>query len=102
VIGVPESAGDDTAQLQRRASFDTRRTDRPLVTPEGRHCPPGGWSRMERQVVVAHLAGSSIVLIHPGSDDRKRNAAGRDGDLTGLIRPKISGQYGALRLGSGR
>ncbi len=31
-----------------------------------------------------------------------RNAAGRDGDLTGLIRPKISGQYGALRLGPGR
>ena len=30
------------------------------------------------------------------------NAAGRDGDLTGLIRPKISGQYGALRLGPGR
>jgi hypothetical protein len=31
-----------------------------------------------------------------------RNAAGRDGDLTGFIRPKISGQYGALRLGPGR
>ena len=30
------------------------------------------------------------------------HAAGRDGDLTGLIRPKISGQYGALRLGPGR
>lgn len=57
---------------------------------------------MERRVVVAHLAGSSILLIHPGSEDPKRNAAGRDGDLTGLIRPKISGQYGALRLGSGR
>ncbi len=64
--------------------------------------PPGGWSRMERQVVVAHLAGSSILLIHPGSEDPQRNAAGRDGDLTGLIRPKISGQYGALRLGPGR
>jgi hypothetical protein len=64
--------------------------------------PLGGWSRMERQVVVAHLAGSSILLIHPGSDDPQRNAAGRDGDLTGLIRPKISGQYGALRLGPGR
>jgi len=69
----------------------------------GRKLPrPGGWSRMERQVAVAHLAGSSILLIHPGSDDPQRNAAGRDGDLTGLIRPKISGQYGALRLGPGR
>jgi hypothetical protein len=57
---------------------------------------------MERQVDVAHLAGSSILLIHPGSEDPQRNAAGRDGDLTGLIRPKISGQYGALRLGPGR
>ena len=51
---------------------------------------------------MAHLAGSSILLIHPGSDDPQHNAAGRDGDLTGLIRPKISGQYGALRLGPGR
>ena len=57
---------------------------------------------MERRVVVTHRAGSSILLIHPGSDDPHDNAAGRDGDLTGLIRPKISGQYGALRLGSGR
>ena len=64
--------------------------------------PLGGWSRMERQVVVAHIAGSSILLIHPGSDDPQRNAAGRDGDLTGLISPTISGQYGALRLGPGR
>ncbi len=68
----------------------------------GAHRPLGGWSRMERRVVVTHPAGSSILLIHPGSDDPQRNAAGRDGDLTGLIRPKISGQYGALRLGSGR
>jgi hypothetical protein len=57
---------------------------------------------MERRVVVTHPAGSSILLIHPGSSDPSRNAAGRDGDLTGLIRPKISGQYGALRLGPGR
>jgi hypothetical protein len=135
----PESAGDDAALIQRKASFDTRRADRTLVMPEGRfpepstgtldasvaqrqsatftpwksegqhlpdargaNRPPGGWSRMERQVVVAHLAGSSILLIHPGSDDPQHNAAGRDGDLTGFIRPKISGQYGALRLGPGR
>ena len=32
----------------------------------------------------------------------RNNAAGRDGDLTGLISPKISGQYGALRLEPGR
>ena len=57
---------------------------------------------MERRVVVTHPAGSSILLIHPGSADPQRNAAGRDGDLTGLISPKISGQYGALRLGPGR
>ena len=131
-----ESAGDDAALIQRKASFDTRRADQ--VPPTGRSrsptgtcrirssaaerhahtvevggsappgCtgaklpPPGGWSRMERQVAVAHLAGSSILLIHPGSDDPQRNAVGRDGDLTGLIRPKISGQYGALRLGPGR
>jgi hypothetical protein len=57
---------------------------------------------MERQVDVAHLAGSSILLIHPGSDDPSHSAAGRDGDLTGFIRPTISGQYGALRLGPGR
>jgi hypothetical protein len=31
---------------------------------------------------------------------QRPNAAGRDGDLTGFIRPKISGQYGALRLGA--
>src|ERR1700722_20188342 len=68
----------------------------------GARRPLGGWSRMERQVVVAHLAGSSILLIHPGSNDPQHNAAGRDGDLTGFIRPKISGQYGALRLGPGR
>ena len=42
---------------------------------------------------------SSFTL---GLTDPQRNAAGRDGDLTGLIRPKISGQYGALRLGPGR
>src|ERR1700733_11253617 len=68
----------------------------------GAGCPLGGWSRMERQVDVAHLAGSSILLIHPGCDDPQHNAAGRDGDLTGLISPKIFGQYGALRLGPGR
>ena len=56
---------------------------------------------MERRVVVTHLAGSSILLIHPGSED-PNTAAGRDGDLTGLISPKISGQYGALRPGPGR
>ena len=68
----------------------------------GAHAPRhGGWSRMERRVVVTHPAGSSILLIHPGSAD-PHTAAGRDGDLTGLIRPKISGQYGALRLGPGR
>jgi len=27
------------------------------------------------------------------------DAAGRDGDLEGFIRPKISGRYGALRPG---
>ena len=53
---------------------------------------------MERRVVVTHPAGSSILLIHPGSQDL-HTAAGRDGDLTGLISPKISGQYGALRPG---
>jgi hypothetical protein len=67
----------------------------------GARRPLGGWSRMERRVVVTHLAGSSILLIYSGSEDPQRNAAGRDGDLTGLIRPKISGQYGALRLGPG-
>ena len=36
----------------------------------GTRCPRhGGWSRMERRVVVNHPAGSSIVLIHPGSSD---------------------------------
>ena len=107
-----ESAGDDAALIRRRASFDTRRADTTLVAPDGtgpgpllptepvRDRPPalgtlatsrphGGWSRMERRVVVTHPAGSSILLIH---------AAGRDGDLTGFIRPTISGQYGALRL----
>ena len=32
----PESAGDDAALIQRKASFDTGRADRALVTmPEG-------------------------------------------------------------------
>jgi hypothetical protein len=30
----PESAGDDAALIQRKASFDTRRADRALVLPE--------------------------------------------------------------------
>jgi len=32
----PESAGDDAALIQRKASFDTRRADRRLVMPQGR------------------------------------------------------------------
>jgi hypothetical protein len=108
----PESAGDDAALIQRKASFDTGRADRTLMMPEmvpgttnsaldasvaqrqsatltpwrseGQHlpdalgpsCPLGGWSRMERQVDVAHLAGSSILLIHPGSHDPQRSGEG--------------------------
>jgi hypothetical protein len=122
-IHGPESAGDDAALIQRKASFDTRRADQSLVAPDGtgpgplipsepvrvrpparsscirsstaeRHvhtvevggsappgctwgtsCPQhGGWSRMERRVVVTHPAGSSILLIHPGSTDPKHRS----------------------------
>src|SRR5580704_12183009 len=31
----PESAGDDAALIQRKASFDTRRADQSLVAPDG-------------------------------------------------------------------
>jgi len=30
----PESAGDDAALIQRKASFDAGRADQPLVMPE--------------------------------------------------------------------
>ena len=107
---MPESSGTgaagtvDASVAQRQSATFTPWKSEGQHLPDalGAQRPLGGWSRMERQVVVAHLAGSSILLIHPGSDDPQRNAAGRDGDLTGLIRPKISGQYGALRLGPGR
>ena len=52
----------------------------------GASCPLGGWSRMERQVDVAHLAGSSILLIHPGSDDpATRNTTQRGGMVTSRV-----------------
>jgi hypothetical protein len=54
----------------------------------------GGWSWSTQQ-------GVRFSSFTPGLRIRIA-AAGRDGDLTGLISPKISGQYGALRLGPGR
>jgi hypothetical protein len=36
----PESAGDDAALIQRKASFDTRRADRELVMPQGKYSEP--------------------------------------------------------------
>jgi hypothetical protein len=35
----PESAGDDAALIQRRASFDTGRADHLLVAPDGTFDP---------------------------------------------------------------
>jgi hypothetical protein len=103
VPGTTNSALDASVAQRQSATLTPWRSEgQHLPDALGPSCPLGGWSRMERQVDVAHLAGSSILLIHPGSDDPQHNAAGRDGDLTGFIRPTISGQYGALRLGPGR
>jgi hypothetical protein len=58
-----------------------------------------GWRGRWSWPTLQGVRFSSFTL---GPQDPHYNAAGRDGDLTGLIRPKISGQYGALRPGPGR
>ena len=91
----PESAGDDAALIQRKASFDTRRADR---AHSARLVDGAGWRGRWTWPTSQGVRFSSFTL-----GLRIRNtAAGRDGDLTGLISPKISGQYGASRLGPGR
>ena len=64
---------------KRRASVAQRQSA--TFTPwksEGQHLPGalggdiahlGGGNRMERRVVVDHLAGSSILLVHPGGPE---------------------------------
>ena len=96
-----------TAPLGRAEGLVRDGAARPSVREDranesGTREPVAAASSPCRQRMLAASRAQRQRNVHPGSEDLQRHAAGRDGDLTGLISPKISGQYGALRLGPGR